>query len=222
MEKPDAVEAAPIVVRALKQLAGTISAKGREGSDARTAIGDAIAFAYPLLRDDQLGEPLKQCFELARLAGATLYEMEAIRRSVSRETPKTVGGFVTADVLMILCLAEESIIVANMVFASRQEVDYVKQNMVEPFAEAEEIAADTMDQAGYQILITLHASVTNHLVVTARPLPRLLNFQFFEPLPSLVIAYKLYDDASRADEVRAENRIVHPAFCPVQGQALSA
>jgi prophage DNA circulation protein len=59
------------------------------------------------------------------------------------------------------------------------------------------------------------------LIATARPLPRMLNFVFFEPLPSLVIAYRLYDDASRCDEVREENKIVHPAFCPQAGQALS-
>ena len=74
----------------------------------------------------------------------------------------------------------------------------------------------------FQALIALHGAVTNHLVTTARPLPRMLNFQFFEPLPSLVMAYKLYDDASRCDELREENKVVHPAFCPPTGQALSA
>jgi len=38
----------------------------------------------------------------------------------------------------------------------------------------------------------------------------------------LTIAYKLYSDASRADEVRAENKIVHPAFCPLVGYGLSS
>ena len=80
----------------------------------------------------------------------------------------------------------------------------------------------SMDQMTFQTLVALHGSVTNHLVTTARPLPRMLNFQFFEPLPSLVMAYKLYDDASRCDELREENKVVHPAFCPMTGQALSA
>jgi prophage DNA circulation protein len=36
-----------------------------------------------------------------------------------------------------------------------------------------------------------------------------------------VMAYKLYDDASRCDELRQENKVVHPAFCPPTGRALS-
>jgi prophage DNA circulation protein len=64
--------------------------------------------------------------------------------------------------------------------------------------------------------------MTNHLVQTALPLPRMLQYQFAQILPSLVMAYKLYDDASRADEVRDENKIVHPAFCPLAGEALSS
>jgi prophage DNA circulation protein len=36
------------------------------------------------------------------------------------------------------------------------------------------------------------------------------------------MAYKLYQDASRADEIRAENKTVHPAFAQATGIALSA
>jgi prophage DNA circulation protein len=48
------------------------------------------------------------------------------------------------------------------------------------------------------------------------------SYQFAVPLPSLVIAHRLYQDASRADQIRAENKVVHPAFCPPLGVALSA
>jgi prophage DNA circulation protein len=41
-------------------------------------------------------------------------------------------------------------------------------------------------------------------------------------LPTLSIAYKLYSDASRADEIRSENKVVHPAFCPMSGHGLSS
>jgi prophage DNA circulation protein len=41
-------------------------------------------------------------------------------------------------------------------------------------------------------------------------------------MPTLVMAYRLYADASRGDELRAENKVVHPAFSPAAGLALSA
>ena len=103
----------------------------------------------------------------------------------------------------------------------RQQVDEMKARLLQPFQDCEEIAADEMDQMTFQSLITLHGAITAHLVATALPLPRMLRYQFFQPLSTLVMAYKLYDDASRADEIRSENRIVHPAFCPQTGEALS-
>jgi prophage DNA circulation protein len=50
----------------------------------------------------------------------------------------------------------------------------------------------------------------------------MLNFRFVEAGPTLVFAYRLYDDASRGDELREENGVVHPAFAPSFGRALSA
>jgi prophage DNA circulation protein len=91
-----------------------------------------------------------------------------------------------------------------------------------PFESAIEIAADDMDQATFQSLTALYGAVINHLVATARPLPQMLTYQFGQPMTALNIAYRLYADASRADEIRAENKIVHPAFCPTVGRALSA
>jgi hypothetical protein len=221
MKRGDAGEAAPIVDRMLASLAGTVPAQGRPGSIARTAIGDARANAYALCIEDAMGPPLDACFDLARQAGTTMQALDIVRQGVEQEMPKTLGGVLMQNAGIRLCLATEAAIIAGMTFVSRQAVDAIKFQLLQPFRDAEEIAADDMDQATFQALISLHGALTNHLIATARPLPRMLNFVFFEPLPSLVIAYRLYDDASRCDEVREENKIVHPAFCPQAGQALS-
>ena len=41
-------------------------------------------------------------------------------------------------------------------------------------------------------------------------------------MPALTLANRIYADAGRADELVAENKIIHPAFCPREGRALSA
>ncbi|RXG91593.1 hypothetical protein [Bradyrhizobium zhanjiangense] len=222
MMRHDANEAAPIVDRMLAQLLATVPSKGRAGSDARTAIGDTRAKAYKLCTDDTLGPPLDECFDLARQAGSTSAQINYVREQIELENPATLGGALVMNAGIRLCLATQCRIIAGMSFVSRQDVDALKKQLLQPFRDAEEIAADEMDQMSFQALIALHGTVTNHLVATARPLPRMLNYQFFEPLPSLVMAYKLYDDASRCDELRTENKIVHPAFCPMVGQALSS
>jgi prophage DNA circulation protein len=120
------------------------------------------------------------------------------------------------------CLATEGRIIADMTFVSREDVQRIKDIIGQPFSEVEEIAADDMAQAAYMAIVTLHAAIVNHLVQTALPLPQMLEYQFAGVWPTVVIAYKLYSDANRADQVRDENKIVHPAFCPLQGRALSA
>jgi prophage DNA circulation protein len=78
-----------------------------------------------------------------------------------------------------------------------------------------------MEQMVYQSLLSLHGAVVFHLYATAKPLPQMLDFQFAAIRPTLVQSYRLYADASRADELREENKVVHPAFAPRQGRALA-
>ena len=89
------------------------------------------------------------------------------------------------------------------------------------FDQAEEVAADEMVLTVYKELVALHAAVTFHLYETARPLPQMLVYRFAIPRPTLVLSYRLYDTASRADELRGENKIVHPAFAPREGRAMA-
>ncbi|MCP1778832.1 MULTISPECIES: hypothetical protein [Bradyrhizobium] len=196
-------------------------AKGRAGSDVRTKINDTRVHAFKLLITDTIGPELDECFDLARQAGTTLKQIEGVRRQLDAEPTATLGGMLVKNASVRFCLATMGAIIATVEFVSRQDVAALKSAMVEPFGEAEEIAADDMDSMSYQALIRLHAAITNHLVESARPLPRMLRYEFADILPSLVLAYKLYDDAARCDEVRQENKIVHPAFCPIEGRALS-
>jgi prophage DNA circulation protein len=222
MIKADALEAAPIVQRMAQQLAAVIPTFGRPGADARTALGDLYAQAYLLLRSDQVAAALNNAFIMVRDAGASYPQIEQVRQSIAAEQPQTLGATLIVNAGIELCLATQVEIVVSMTFVSRSDVDAMKAALDGPFESAIEIAADDMDQATFQSLTALYGAVTNHLVATARPLPQMLTYQFGQPMTALNIAYRLYADASRADEVRAENKIVHPAFCPVVGRALSA
>jgi prophage DNA circulation protein len=132
-----------------------------------------------------------------------------------------LGGVLVQNAGVRLCLAVIAQTLAATTFISRQQVDATKLQLLQPFQDAEEVAADEMDQMTFQTLISLHGALINHLVQTALPLPRMLFYRFFKPLPSVVLAHKLYEDASRCDELRDENKVVHPAFCPMIGEALS-
>jgi len=55
-----------------------------------------------------------------------------------------------------------------------------------------------------------------HLVAVSRSGTRLVTIEPQEVVPALVLAYRQYEDASRAGELLARNRIEHPGFVPVR------
>jgi len=221
MDKPDALEAAGIVVRMCENLLGTVSTYGRWASEARTACGDLIASAYTLLRNDNVAGQMDKCFQLIWLAGAAQPQIAAVRIFLEAEKPKSLGAIATQNLGIRFCLVIECNIIINTTFISREDVDAIKYTMNIPFRAAEEIAADDMDQAALLAIVKLWSTLVNYLVATELPLPQMLSYWFADVFPSLLVSQRLYSDASNADAIRDGNKIVHPAFCPPTGRALA-
>jgi prophage DNA circulation protein len=221
MFKVDAKEAAPIVIATLDAMLTWAPTRGRPGSDLRTAIGDIKAHIEALLQGDRIGPPLLNCFELANKTGMTLSQMNQVHATAAAQTATLPGAIVIKDALIEFALAAEAKIIADMDFVSREDVELVKNHINAAFAPLEEEVADQMDAMTYRAIISLHAAITFHLYETARPLPEMLRFRFGISMPTLLIAQRLYADAGRADELRLENKVVHPAFMLPNGRALS-
>ena len=221
MLRADAAEATDLLQRLCVNLAAIIPDKGLPGSAARTALGDLRANAMTMLQNDVAGDPLNSCFDLVRQTGSSLGQFQWVANELAAENTTLLGATLTRDYSIQMCMAQQGLIIAAMDFVSRSDVEAVISSIQEPWSDAEDSAADTMDPMVYRALISLHAAVINHLVVTERPLPEMLSYQFNDVLPSLVISQRLYGDASRYDQIRQENQIVHPLFCPAQGRALA-
>jgi prophage DNA circulation protein len=222
MFKTDVLEAKPIVDVTLDALLTWTPTRGRPGADLRTAVGDVKAHALGLLREDAIAMPLIRCFDLAYMNGINVFQMETVRRIAAAQPAVSVGAIMTKDALIQLAFATSGYIISNMIFTSREDVERLKSGINTAFEDTEEQLADRMDSMTWRAVLKLHAAMTLHLVETARPLPRMLNYRFHLTMPSVVMAHRLYADAGRADELRSENKIVHPAFCPREGRALSA
>lgn len=221
MFKPDATQAFPIVNAVIDALLSWMPTTGRPGADARRACGIVKAHCLEYLHDDTLGPPLASCFQLAREAGMTLTHMDDVRMVAAEQSASLVGAIVVRDACIELALVEMAQIVAGINFVSRLDVDLVRGRMNAAYQAIEEEVADQMDSVTYMALLGLHAAIISYLTERARPLPQLLYFRFSVALPTLVVAHKLYADAGRANEIRAENKVVHPAFELPVGRALS-
>jgi len=222
MFRQDALESVPIVNTVLNALLAWTATRGREGADLRAAVGDVKGRGLIYLQTDSIGPHLVECFDLAVAAGITLPQMLQVRTVAASQHAFLVGAIMVRDAMIELALASSGEIIAGMVFKSRQLVDQTRDAINLAFEAIEETVADDMDSMTYRSLISLHAAIIAHMTETARPLPRMLTFQFGFAQPTLVMAYKLYADAGRANELRAENKVVHPAFTRPRGRALSA
>jgi len=96
------------------------------------------------------------------------------------------------------------------------------RNAVCALFDAEIVAtADAGLDATYQSLRDLRAKVALDLATRATALPQIITVTLRTPEPSLVVAYRLYGDATReADMVQRANPR-HPGFMPLSFAALS-
>jgi prophage DNA circulation protein len=91
------------------------------------------------------------------------------------------------------------------------------------FIDTESIsAADAGDTDSYLALRQMRAMVAQDLLTRGAVLPTLLQITRQVPIPSLVLAYELYGDATRSDDLISRADPVSPLFMPTNFQALSS
>jgi prophage DNA circulation protein len=83
-------------------------------------------------------------------------------------------------------------------------------------------AGDAGDDASYGALRALRTAMIEDLTTRGAALPLVMTVTLPTNLPTLVVAYRLYQDASRSDEIASETAVIHPAFLPTTMQVLAA
>lgn len=105
--------------------------------------------------------------------------------------------------------------------ASREDADAVMDAVI-PLFDAEILAAaDGGDDNSYLALRALRQSVLADMNARGADASVIATFEFGVPLPSLVLANRIYRDAGREGDLVRQINPVHPAFCPRTFQALA-
>ena len=215
-------ETQAILATMMTALSGTLTgATGTTAANLRYAIGDLLADADTLIRSASLGTPLLAVFDMSFAAGATIPTMELVRLALVAQAPVSLSAIALTNVGIQMALAEEVKILAATTFTSRQDVDTALSALNDAFDAAVEYAADNHDPSSFQALIAAHGAAVRDLTTRARPLPKMVTYSFNRPFTSHALANRLYGDASRCDELRAEGQVIDPAFMPITGPALS-
>lgn len=169
-----------------------------------------------------LGSRLLACFEACRAAGADQAAMGRARVAIAGfDVASAPAAYIRAAAVQ-MCLVEEAKIVAATTYRSRDAIQVVREVLTLAFDNAQAQAADAGAGVVYRALVALQGAVVRDLAARSRPLPRIATFAYGTNLPTAVLATILYDDADRADEIRAENGIFHPLFAPASIRALTA
>ena len=84
------------------------------------------------------------------------------------------------------------------------------------------VAADASEDVTYVALRWLRTEVANDLITRGAGLPALVQITLSYPEPSLVVAYRLYQDCTREPGLVQRADCSHPGFMPLQFEALNS
>lgn len=90
---------------------------------------------------------------------------------------------------------------------TRQDAELARARALE----AIDVEAETSDDDAYGALVALRSSLTASLPPEDQDLPDLVRLRLVGDTTTLAIAYRLYDDVARDDEIRARNNLRNPA-----------
>lgn len=106
--------------------------------------------------------------------------------------------------------------------SSQQDALSTLTNAVSLFDTEILTAADNGDDNSYLALRALRQSMILDMQTRAANLAPIASFNMPTPLPALVLANRIYRDATRADQLVTQVLPVHPAFMPVSFEALAS
>lgn len=215
-------EALAVIDRMLVALQSGIPTRGTVGSELRRVIGNFEAHQVEHVESFTIGTELFACFEQARTAGATLNTLDGVRNAMLAEQPVYDFGKSAKLAGMIFSFVEQCQLIATMVFISRTDVEemIVRNDKVIEVLKLE--VSELLDGMDYQSFTKLAAALVQHLAVTERKLPQVVNYTMPTSQTALSLANLLYGDGNRFAELIDENRVINPAFFPRHIHALSS
>ncbi|HCD3049367.1 TPA: hypothetical protein NBM42_005751, partial [Klebsiella variicola] len=150
---------------------------------------------------------------LEKLANATSTEYQ--NSTSSADIAQTVN-----TLIIVLCSAAMATAASDSNPTSRDEAEQITRRVANQLDAALLVAGDRADDDLYGELLLVRSSFLEAMSTISGGLSELMQFNSAQPLPALTLASRLYQDASRADELIQESSVPHPAFMPVSMKVL--
>lgn len=198
------------------------------------AAGDIADFAKQLdqiratatdiaLRADEAASNLRSA--IGQVRGAYANGLEALNSLLEKVTPgeRTSTAGMTAGrrqeqdnalaiigLIRVTAIAEAASTAAAQDFPSYDDAIEQRNRLLDHI----DADAETADDDTYLALMALRAELARGVPDATRQLPRIIRYTPMTTAPALVLAQRLYGDASREAEIVARNTPRHPGFMP--------
>ena len=113
-------------------------------------------------------------------------------------------------------ISKEAEIITNIEFENAEEANSVLESFIADTEEVELFEDIEPSDEVMQSLREVREAVVEYVREIILKLPRTKTVNLPVNTPSLVVAYDLYEDLSRADEICKKNKIPYPAFVPAE------
>ncbi|MEW5904927.1 MAG: DNA circularization N-terminal domain-containing protein [Pseudomonadota bacterium] len=185
----------------------TLKGQAEQWLSLPATLGDKLSSQVQMIGDLFEGE---HAYE----AGGAVAESSSGALPSSTSTPARAQA--TSNTVAVSQLMQRSGLVvaaraaAQISFASSTDALAVRDSLADRLEAAAETASDDV----YFALMALRAAVVRDIGARAADLARLMQYTPRATIPAVVLAYQLYGDATRADEIVARNHVRHAGFVP--------
>lgn len=210
-----------VILDALLANCPSATTAGRAGAKVRQAIGDLKANAEAEILNKTVGTSLGECFSAAYDSGITYVQLERTRLAIMADSPTDSFAIAVKITGLVLTFSMQCRRITTMTFGNRDDVANIMQSLGVVIEDIKMEAADALHSQAYQQLGRLAAAVMQHLAVTEAKVPQVVYYDYRAGFPALALAFRIYQDSARSEQLIAENRVVHPAFFPLRVRALS-
>lgn len=147
-----------------------------------------------------------------RLAGLFDFgaDLPAVPETTASRRQQAANQAALCGLMRQAALIEAARAVAMTSFPSREQALAVRDDLANRLDAEMLRAADAI----YSALCSLRVALVKDVTARAADLKRILHYRPAATLPALVVAHRLYLDATRANEIVTRNRVRHPGFLP--------
>lgn len=179
----------------------------------RTPTNLASTIAGQIAGVSGLGNsPLAAFNALKRLFG---FQSNKVARTTPSRIRQDNNRTAVANLVRQTAVIEGARATSTIDFESQDQAVLIRDQVIDAINTEQLTASDPV----FEALADLRTAVVNDINTRAIDLSKLVKFTPQSTMPAVVLAYRLYGNASREQEIITRNRIAHPGFVP-GGRAL--